>query len=79
MIYAKSWQPGEENENTYRITVGHDDGHEPTPVEAIAMILKVAQDLIVGCEVADSEERAKAVMHEMIDGVQLRVEKVVLS
>jgi hypothetical protein len=74
-IYAKSWKPGEENKSTYRIEIGHDDGHEPHPYETIAMVIKVTQDLLKECEIAKNDDEASEILKRMIDTTQLKVEK----
>ncbi len=79
-IFAKSWQPGEKvpppfQSNTYRIEIGHDDGHAPNPYETISMVIKVAQDLLIECDIVKTDEEAKQILKQMIDTTQLKVEK----
>lgn len=79
-IFAKSWQPGEKTpppfaSHTYRIEIGHDDGHAPEPYETISMVIKVAQDLLKECEICKTDDEAKLILKRMIDTTQLRVEK----
>ena len=76
-IFAKSWQPGELNKHTYRIEIGHDDGHAPHPYESIAMVITVAKDLLKECEICKTDDEAKQILKRMIDTTQLKVEKQV--
>lgn len=74
-LFAKSSQPGEGGIQTYRIEIGRDDGQPPDPYSAIGMCIKVMQDLVKECEIADNDDDAKAIMHRMIDELELKVEK----
>ena len=74
-IFAKSWQPGELNKNTYRIEIGHDDGHAPHPYETIAMVISVTRDLLKECEIAQNDDEANQILKRMIETTQLKIEK----
>lgn len=75
-LVIKTLQPGEMGVNTFRISIGREDGSKPTPVDCVAMLVHLAKKMVTQYGVGGAQIDAVEIINRILNNKKIGIEEV---